>query len=153
MVRNVARCLVWIVLSSVVACHDSKQSPAPGPAPGTAAGSGGSFVYQQLSGGTRVIRWDSPDGKQVIFLRTDMRWVCEKSGEQVKCGPAEALAPRIRAELVEPTPPPTPTPTPGSGVQLESCPCTEKPCIPMCVNPSVLPGLPDPKAGGAPAKP
>jgi hypothetical protein len=141
MVRNVARCLAWIVVSSVVACHDSKPPPPLGE---VGAAPGGSFAYQQLSDGTRAIRWDSPDGKQVIVLRTDMRWVCQKSGEQVTCAPGEALAPR---------PPGAQAPHTATGAQLESCPCTEKVCIPMCLNPSVLPGLPDPKAGGATPKP
>jgi len=43
--------------------------------------------------GTRVIRWLSADGKQVVYFRTDMKWVCEKLGEDVKCGPRESLAP------------------------------------------------------------
>lgn len=145
MVRNVARCLIWIVLVSVVACSRGATGPAEG-GPGTG---GGSFAYLTLTDGTRVIRWLSPDGKQVVYFRTDMKWVCEKSGDDVKCGPRESLAPAPEI-TVKITPAAVGA---GSGVQFESCPCTEKLCIPMCVNPSVLPGLPDPKAGGVPPKP
>ena len=146
MVRNIARCLMWSVLVSVVACRDPR--PATGPGEGGPGTGSGSFAYLTLTDGTQVIRWMSPDGKHVEYFRTDKRWVCQKSDDQTKCSPVESVAPRVKLEGGAP-----PGAAAGSGVLLESCPCVEKVCIPMCVNPDALPGLPDPKAGGAPPKP
>jgi len=133
MVRTVARCMVCLVLSSVLGCRADAPKPTP---PGASSESGppgikpkagltsGTFSYVQYDG-VPLVRWDAPDGKQVILLRVDVRWVCERSGEQLTCGSNEAAS------------------TPSPGAQLDSCPCVDRTCGPMCNELSLVPGLHD----------
>jgi hypothetical protein len=144
MVRRVARCMVCLALSSVLGCR--ADAPKPTPPAGSSSESGppgikpkagltsGTFTYVQQDG-VPLLRWDAPDGKQVILLRVDVRWVCEQSGEQLTCGSNEA------ATTVSP------------GVQLDSCPCVEKACAPMCRGLGLLPGLHDAAPARATPKP
>jgi len=118
-----------------VACKsdNSAGKVAPLAAPRSlSATSDGEFRYTQIDG-VPMVGWFGPDGKQVILMRVDDRWVCELAGDgsgKLKCNPKQAAT------------------SPCSTCQLSTaCPCADSRCLPLCVaNAAALPGLHDPPA-------
>jgi hypothetical protein len=132
MVSRITMCAVGVVIAAVMGCGRSDPRAtgaqiAPAATGGTVASSG-EFRYAVIDG-VPVIGWYAPDGKQVILMRVDSRWVCDQSSGQLRCGPRQAGA------------------APCPGCQLFSCPCADARCLPLCNgNATVLPGLHDPAA-------
>jgi hypothetical protein len=130
MVRIVAVCVMGVVFS-VAGCKGdasqtaSKVAPLASARP-LSATSDGEFRFTQIDG-VPMVGWYAPDGKQVILMRVDSRWVCDLSSGQLRCGPKQAAT------------------TPCANCLLSaSCPCADARCLPMCVaNSAVVTGLHD----------
>ena len=132
MVRIVAVCVMGVVfLVMAAACKSDASQTASKIAPLAAsrplsATSDGEFRFTQIDG-VPMVGWYAPDGKQVILMRVDSRWMCDQSSGQLRCGPKQAAT------------------TPCANCQLDSCPCADARCLPMCVaNAAVVTGLHDP---------
>lgn len=133
MVKTVVLC-VGAMMVGMLGCRSDADKSAKLAPPAMirplSATSDGEFRFTQIDG-VPMIGWYGPDGKQVILMRVDSRWVCDMSSGQLKCGPRQSATAQCPTCV------------------LTACPCADARCLPMCVaNPTVVPGLHDP---GAPA--
>lgn len=133
MVRAVVMYAVCAVVAGALGCRsDAAQSggqvaSVASPAAATAT-PGGEFRYTLIDN-VPMVGWYAADGKQVILLRVDSRWVCDLSSGQLHCGARQAAS------------------TICSTCLLSPCPCADARCLPMCsANAAVVPGVHDPAA-------
>jgi len=135
MVSRAAMCVmgvVWAAVAAVAGCRSdapatSAQLSGAVPAAAAAPATGGEFRYV-VADGAPVVAWFAADGKEVIVMRVDSRWVCDASSGQLRCGPRQAA--RVAC-------PPD--------CQPSACPCADARCLPLCRQ-NALPGLHDPAA-------
>jgi|ERR1044071_7652703 hypothetical protein len=138
MVRTVIMCVMGVVCAGVLGCRSENTAGKVAPLAAASAGAataGGELRYVVVDG-EPAVAWYPPDGKQVVLMRVDSRWVCEL--------PSAGGSPKCTAQQSAKTECPS--------CQLDAvCPCVDQRCLPMCVQnaSAVFPGLHDP----APAKP